>query len=135
IPRLTLTLGAPGIYSYRESALRRLTGVRMDVCAFLGVAPRGPAREPVLDPTSRECHPDVRVNRKVRRTMPLAVESFDQYQLHYGGFEGPGLLPYAVASFFEQGGRRAYVARIVHDYGNEQLNNGGRAGLVVAGAL
>ena len=28
---------------------------------------------------------------------------------------GPGLLPYAVAAFFQQGGRRAQIVRIVHD--------------------
>jgi hypothetical protein len=49
--------------------------------------------------------------------VPVAVESFDEYRRTFGGFEGPGLLPYAVAAFFDQGGRRAYVARIVHDYG------------------
>jgi hypothetical protein len=48
----------------------------------------------------------------------VPVESFDEYRRLYGGFEGPGLLPYAVASFFEQGGRRAYIVRIVHQYAN-----------------
>ena len=76
------------------------------MCAFVGVAPRGPARVPV------EGAPDL----PARRTVAVAVESFDEYRQLYGGFEGPGLLPYAVASFFEQGGRRAYIARIVHDY-------------------
>jgi hypothetical protein len=90
--------------------------MRMDICAFFGVAPRGPAREPVMDPSSRECRPDPRADRKYRRTMPTVIESFDEYREHFGGFEGPGLLPYAVASFFEQGGLRAYVCRIVHDY-------------------
>ncbi len=44
----------------------------------------------------------------------MAVESWNQYTQHFGAFEGPGLLPYAVASFFENGGRRAYIVRIVH---------------------
>ena len=43
--------------------------------------------------------------------------TLDEYRRAFGGFEGPGLLPYAVAAFFDQGGRRAYVARVVHDYG------------------
>lgn len=97
-----LTLGAPGIYSAPPARPRTIAGARMDVCAFLGVAPRGPARVP-LPGGGR------------RRSVAVAVESFDEYRRLYGGFEGPGRLPYAVASFFEQGGRRAYVVRIVPD--------------------
>jgi uncharacterized protein len=37
-----LQLGAPGIYSLPPEPIRQLTGARMDVCAFAGVAPRGP---------------------------------------------------------------------------------------------
>jgi hypothetical protein len=55
--------------------------------------------------------------------VPVAVESFDEYRRIFGSFEGPGLLPYAVASFFEQGGRRAYIARIVHNYINAAENS------------
>jgi hypothetical protein len=58
-----------------------------------------------------------------RRSVAVAVESFDEYRQVYGGFEGPGLLPYAVASFFEQGGRRAYIVRIVHDYALDPIPN------------
>jgi hypothetical protein len=90
----------------------------MDVCAFVGVAPRGPAWVPVVDEKWRDDRPCVEPGRPRRRTVPVAVESFDDYRRLYGGFEGPGLLPYAVASFFEQGGRCAYVARVVHDYGD-----------------
>ena len=46
---LRISLGAPGIYRFRETPLRGLTGVRMDVAAFVGVAPRGPARMPVVN--------------------------------------------------------------------------------------
>ena len=90
----------------------------MDVCAFVGVAPRGPARVPVVNETWRGDRPCVEPERPRRRTEAVAVESFDDYRRIFGGFEGPGRLPYAVASFFEQGGRRAYVARVVHDYGD-----------------
>lgn len=101
-----IPLGAPGLYPYPDIPIRALTRVRLDVCAFVGVAPRGPARVPA----------DGSADIPSRRTVAVAVESFDEYRQVYGGFEGPGLLPYAVASFFEQGGRRAYIARIVHDY-------------------
>lgn len=109
-----LTLGAPGIYRVTDEPLRALTGVRMDVCAFVGVAPRGPARLAYLDedwaPTP--CNP----GQTVERSVPVAVESWQAYLQTFGGFEGPGLLPYAVSAFFANGGRRAYVVRIVHDY-------------------
>lgn len=98
-----LMLGAPGVYERPESPVRALTGVRMDVAAFVGVAPRGPAR--------------VESGGRRRRSVAVAVESWDDYLRLYGGFEGAGRLPYAVASFFEQGGRRAYIVRIVHAYG------------------
>lgn len=103
-----LPLGAPGIYDLPVPPVRALTGVRMDVCAFAGVAPRGPAR-------ARETLSDGSVMR--RRSTAVAVESWDDYVRLYGAFEGPGRLPYAVSAFFDQGGRRAYVVRIVHDYG------------------
>jgi hypothetical protein len=120
-------LGAPGIYQRPEPPLRALTGVRMDVCAFLGVAPRGPSRAPVFDERWRDDRPCVEPERPRRRTVAVAVESFEDYRRLYGGFEGPGLLPYAVASFFEQGGKRAYIARVVHEYGDAVKNAGGVA--------
>jgi hypothetical protein len=93
----------------------------------LGVAPRGPSRAPVFDERWRDDRPCVEPERPRRRTVAVAVESFDDYRRLYGGFEGPGLLPYAVASFFEQGGKRAYIARVVHDYGDAAKNAGGVA--------
>lgn len=109
-----LSLGAPGIYRVSDEPLRALTGVRMDVCAFLGVAPRGPARQPffVQEWAPKACDP----SQAVQVSVPVAVESWDAYVRLYGGYEGPGLLPYAVSAFFQNGGKRAYVARIVHQY-------------------
>lgn len=109
-----LQLGAPGIYELPDEPLRVLTGVRMDVCAFVGVAPRGPSQVPrfVADWAPVGCDPSL----PRRRSVPAAVESWSQYVRTFGAFEGPGLLPYAVASFFENGGQRAYIVRIVHDY-------------------
>ena len=113
---IRIPIGAPGIYKLPDSPLRALTGVRMDVCAFLGVAPRGPARVPVVDEKWPDDRPCVEDERPRRRTVAVPVESFDEYRRIFGAFEGPGLLPYSVAAFFEQGGRRTYVARIVPDY-------------------
>jgi hypothetical protein len=113
----------------------------MDVAAFVGVAPRGPVRVPVVNEKWRDDRPCVEAERPRRRTVAYAIESFDEYRRLYGGFEGPGLLPFAVASFFEQGGRRAYIARIAHDYAEEvdpvtfePLNAKGVAEGIVPGA-
>lgn len=102
--------GAPGVVNAPDVAPRVLVGVRMDVAAFAGVAPRGPAFAPA-DPHAWP-FPDV-VARV--RSVPVAVESWDDYVQRFGAFEGPGLLPYAVAAFFQEGGRRAHIVRIVHD--------------------
>ncbi len=114
------TIDPPGVYFDQPTPLFTLTGVRMDVCAFVGVAPRGPARAPLaddeLDDWLRRL-PFLDRQRR-RRSVAVAVESFDEYRRIFGGFEGPGRLPYAVQAFFEQGGRRAYIVRIVHDYGD-----------------
>jgi len=133
----TVTLGAPGIYFAKQRAVPVLGGVRLDVAAFLGVAPRGPAREPDLSPDPLPDGPTLHLRR--RRTVALPVESFAEYRRHFGGFEGPGRLPFAVASFFEQGGRRAYIARVVHEYGNPADNADGvavgeLAGVRIAGS-
>lgn len=110
-----LPLTAPGLYPLPERSVPRLSAQRMDVCAFVGVAPRGPAYVPVVD----ESHADGAAmmsewTRPRQRSVAVAVNSFDEYRRLYGAYEGPGLLPHAVASFFEQGGKRAYIVRIVH---------------------
>jgi hypothetical protein len=100
-------LGAPGVYALPDAQVFALSAQRMDTCAFVGVAPRGPAHTAVL------------------------VRSFDEYRASFGGFEGPGFLPHAVAAFFQQGGRRAYAVRVVAapDPANDAL---ARASLAVA---
>lgn len=129
-----IPLGAPGIYHLPSSPLHALTGVRMDVCAFVGVAPRGPARVPAFDEKWLDDRPCVEPERPRRRSVAVAVEDFDEYRRLFGGFEGPGLLPYAVASFFEQGGQRAYIVRVVHEYGDLSTNAEGVAWGLVPGA-
>ncbi len=120
-------LGAPGISIRSPEPVRTLTGVRRDIAAFVGVAPRGPVRLPStdLDPdTDVASH---LVNAPVRRSIAVPVTSWDEYRLHFGGFEGPGRLPYAVSAFFAGGGTSAYVVRVVHDYGDALSDAGGRA--------
>lgn len=113
-----VALGAPNIYRVPDEMRRTVGQVRMDVCAFVGVAPRGAVRVPI-EPEA--CLPgqvfvDPALPRS--RSQAVAVHSWDEYQREFGGFEGPGRLPYALAAFFEQGGRKAYVVRIVHHYGD-----------------
>jgi hypothetical protein len=131
-----LNLGAPGLYDLPEEPVRSLTGARMDVCAFVGVAPRGPSRPPRFDApwAQRPCNSE---RATFPRSVPVPVESFDAYRRLYGGFEGPGLLPYAVASFFEQGGARAYIVRIVHQYltVTDEVDDVANAGRVAQGIL
>lgn len=128
-----LTLGAPGVRFAPPEPLRAITGVQRDVAAFAGVAPRGPATEPA---GALEDDTDVRryLEGPRRWTVPVAVESWAEYRRLYSGFEGPGRLPYAVAAFFAQGGRRAYVLRIVHDDGDPLAGRAsGRLGDLVTG--
>lgn len=117
LPTVRSPLGAPGAFVLPEAPAPALHPQRMDGCAFFGVAPRGPARVPVADglwPAGWRRVVDADAGtRPLRRNVPVCVRSFDEYVHHFGGFDGPGLLPHAVASYFEQGGRVAWVLRIV----------------------
>ena len=125
--------GAPNIYRTPDEQRRTLGAERMDVCAFVGVAPRGPARIPVEpDSSCEQNRAYVETDRARQRSVAVAVDSWDDYLRLYGGFEGPGRLPYAVASFFEQGGVRAYIVRVVHDYGDDN-DLGGVASTTLTG--
>jgi len=128
----TEPIGAPGVYVRHRSDARQLQAERMDTCAFAGIAPRGPCREPRLPDGWRNQHgPFMRQWRAgafdTRRTIAVPVESFEEYTRLYGGRDGPGRLPYAVKAFFDQGGRRAWVMRIVHKYADDAGNRGGVA--------
>lgn len=116
LPQVRSPLGLPGVFALPARTPPALHPQRMDVCGFAGVAPRGPAREPVADAEWPGGYRRVLDDgRPCRRSIALAVRSFDEYQRHFGGFDGPGLLPHAVSAWFEQGGQLAWVVRIVHD--------------------
>lgn len=130
---VTPETGPPGLYFVAESPADRTVGaVRMDIAAFVGVTPRGPARVPVAEPGAAvgtellglSC---VDPARPVQRSVPVFVNSWAQYQQLFGAFEGPGALPFSVWNFFAQGGRSAYIVRIVHDYGDPTLDLAGVA--------
>lgn len=134
----TEPLGAPGLYVRSQPAERALRPESMDVCGFVGISPRGPCQEATLpDGWRREDGPYVRQWLdgvfNSRRTVAVPVDSFEDYRRQFGGFEGPGRLPYAVAAFFEQGGRRAFVSRIVHDYADAKDDVDAMANGIVEG--
>jgi hypothetical protein len=120
-PEPLIPLGAPGVYYLPERPTAAPVGVPMDECAFVGVAPRGPAWEWV----------DGNDGPERAQSVAVAVRSWDDYRQLYGGFEGPGLLPLAVSAFFEQGGRVAHVVRVVPASGRP----GRRAALSFANGL
>jgi uncharacterized protein len=83
-----LQLGAPGVYRVPRREVPALRAERLDVAGFVGVAPRGPV------------------------DVPVGLDSWAEYRWLFGGFEGPGRLPFAVHAFFAQGGIRALVLRV-----------------------
>lgn len=81
---------APGVFIEEiERGPKPIEGVATSTAAFLGEAERGPLQ-------------------------PRLVTSVNDYARLYGETFGPAkYLPYAVKGFFDNGGRRAYIARIV----------------------
>ncbi len=80
----------PGVYIEEiERGPRPIEGVPTSTAAFVGETERGPQR-------------------------PTPVTSFKEYQRIFGGFFGRDrYMPYAVNGFFENGGKRMFVARVV----------------------
>src|SRR6516165_9142165 len=80
----------PGVYIEEiERGPRPLEGVPTSTAAFLGAAERGSIQ-------------------------PRLVTSYKDYQRNFGGvFDPNAFLPYAVSGFFENGGKRLYVCRLV----------------------
>lgn len=81
---------APGVYVEElERGPRPIEGVATGTVAFLGETERGP-------------------------TAPRLISSYGEFVRLFGDAYDPGkYLPYAVKSFFDNGGRRVWVARIV----------------------
>src|SRR6476659_7374809 len=79
----------PGVYYERVDASgAAIAAVRTDVAGFVGIAERGPV------------------------DVPVPVESYRQFQAHFGDVIGSGYLAYTVRAFFENGGRRGWVVRV-----------------------
>jgi len=80
----------PGVYIEEiERGPRPIEGVPTSTAAFLGETERGPIT-------------------------PRLVTSYKEYQRWFGTVFGPDkFLPYAASGFFENGGKRVYICRIV----------------------
>jgi Bacteriophage tail sheath protein len=79
----------PGVYyELLDTAPPLVRGVRTDVAAFVGLAPRGPLH------------------------MPVRIESWRSYQAIFGSFVSYGYLAYAVKGFLENGGTTCFVVRV-----------------------
>lgn len=84
-----LSISRPGAYLQRVDRARPgPVQVRTDIAGFVGIARQGP-----LD-------------------TPVPVQSFRQFQSHFGHFTGAGYLAYTVRAFFENGGRKCWVIRV-----------------------
>jgi hypothetical protein len=105
----------PGVI-FGPSAPRTAAPIRLDVPVFVGVAPRGPARVPVVDERWPNDATMVDPARPRVRSVAVPVDSLDAYRGRFGAVESGGYLGRSVAAFFAQGGRRCWVMRIVHRY-------------------
>jgi uncharacterized protein len=84
------TLTYPGVYIEEiSSGVHTITGVATSIAAFVGWAPQGPVDEAVL------------------------VESWSDFARQFGGLSSGIYLGYAVNQFFANGGRQAYIVRLV----------------------
>ena len=81
---------APGVYVEEiERGPKPIEGVATSTTAFLGETERGPVK-------------------------PTFITSYGEFLRTFGDVYGPGkYVPYAIKGFFDNGGRRAYIARIV----------------------
>lgn len=86
------TFTYPGVYIEElSSGVHTITGVATSIAAFVGWAPQGPTTEATM------------------------VESWAEYQALFGGLDARSKLGYAVNHFFANGGKQAYIIRLVWD--------------------
>lgn len=90
----------PGVYVQEiPSGARPIEGVSTSTAAFVGISDKGPVPGTLL-PSGRTAQP------------PL-VTSFTEYTRAFGGYRADSFLTYAVQSFFQNGGQRLYIVRVV----------------------
>ena len=80
---------APGVYTEEvEMGNKPIEGVSTSTAGFIGETDRGP-------------------------TMPRLITGLEQFLRLYGEFHPESYLPYAVEGFFNNGGKRCFICRIV----------------------
>src|SRR5919107_5072663 len=80
----------PGVYIEElPSGVRTITGVPTSITAFVGVAARGPAGEPVF------------------------INSYADYERNFGGLGEDNPMGYSVFQFYQNGGSQAIIVRIL----------------------
>jgi phage tail sheath protein FI len=121
---------SPGVYFESISGLRAIEGVSTSTAGFVGPAERGPvAGFPLpFNPSG--------FLALTADPAPLLVTSFNEFTRVFGNAlpvpkatdtDDTGYLAYAVKSFFNNGGKRAYVARVVHQGAAGGTNNATRS--------
>ncbi len=81
----------PGVYVEEvKPSVRAIEGVSTSTAAFIGVAERGPVGRATL------------------------ITSFGQYRRTFGDYRSDGFLTYAVQNFFDNGGKKCYIVRVVN---------------------
>ena len=80
----------PGVYVQEESSgARPIEGASTSTAAFVGTAARG------------------------RPNYPTFVTSWTQFERIFGGFDKNHPMPLSVYQFFQNGGVRAYIVRVL----------------------
>lgn len=90
----------PGVYVMEvPSAAKPIEGISTSTAGFVGIAERGPVPgfQPPFGP---------------KPTPPL-ITSFAEYTRTFGDYRDDSFLTYAVQNFFDNGGKRAYIVRVV----------------------
>jgi phage tail sheath protein FI len=83
---------SPGVFITEvDSPVQGIDGVSTSNMGIAGFTLKGPAAD----------------------QMPRLVTSFEQFNREFGGFTADSFLPLSVAGFFQNGGRRAFIQRVV----------------------
>jgi phage tail sheath protein FI len=96
---------SPGIYVGEITGARPIAGVGTSTASFVGIADKGPLNKPKL------------------------VTSMAQFLGFFGNFIPNAFLAYSVKGFFENGGKRCFVVRVIGD------KKGVKAGLATLAAI